>query len=213
MLRIEILTVLLTFFTISSVFSQTKLYVHPDADNYVAKTESVAILPFDVQVKLRPQQLKDFTKEQIVEMNKAEAIDIQRSLFSWFLKREHNLDVLSIYNTNIELTKAGIDIHNLSSYTPSDLGKILNVDLVIMGTFESSKPMSDLAGAALLVLLGGSYFSTQNAVVNMDFYNTEDNELVVNYYKQVNGHLGSDSQDMINRLMRKVTRRIPYTNK
>jgi hypothetical protein len=45
----------------------------------------------------------------------------------------------------------------------------------------------------------------------MDFYDTRDGELVVNYLKGVKGSLGSNSQDLINILMRKVTRRIPYT--
>lgn len=209
-----ILTLFLSL-TATISFSQTKLYVHPDADSYVANTKSMAILPFDVQVKLRPKELKDFTQEQIVEMNKAEAIDIQRGMYSWFLKREQrgqsSFEVLSIQKTNAELTKAGVDIHNLSLYTPSDLGKILDVDVVIMGTFETSKPMSNAAGAAL-ALLGGAFFSTQNATANIDFYNTEDDELVVNYYKKVSGSIGTDAQDMINILMRKVTRRIPYTS-
>ena len=30
--------------------------------------------------------------------------------------------------------------------------------------------------------------------------------------KKVSGSIGSDAQDLINVLMRKVTRRIPYTN-
>ena len=80
-----------------------------------------------------------------------------------------------------------------------------------MGTFETSKPMSDAAGIAIGVLFGG-IASTNNAVCNLDFYDTRDDELVVNYLKKVSGGLGSDAQDLINVLMRKVTRRIPYTN-
>ena len=49
-----------------NINSQTKLYVHPDGDNYAANTETIAILPLRVQVKLRPKQLKDFTTEQII---------------------------------------------------------------------------------------------------------------------------------------------------
>ena len=40
-----------------------------------------------------------------------------------------------------------------------------------------------------------------------------DDELVVNYNKKVVGGLGTDAQDLINKLMRKVTRRIPYTSR
>ncbi len=95
-------------------FGQTKLYVHPDADNYAAKTKTIAILPLDVQVKLRPKQLKDFTTEQIENMEKAEALDIQKGMHSWFLTRKKRgtftKDIQTPARTNAILTKAGIDI-------------------------------------------------------------------------------------------------------
>ena len=43
------------------------------------------------------------------------------------------------------------------------------------------------------------------------FFYTEHYEKIY-YYKKVSGSIGSDAQDLINVLMRKVTRRIPYTN-
>lgn len=55
--------------------------------------------------------------------------------------------------------------------------------------------------------IGGA---TQNATVNLDFIHN-DNELIVNYYKNLKGGLGSSSDDLINILMRKASRRIPYT--
>jgi len=206
---------LLILFIGAMAFGQTKLYVHPDADNYAAKTKTIAILPLDVQVKLRPKQLKDFTTEQIENMEKAEALDIQKGMHSWFLTRKKRgtftKDVQTPARTNAILTKAGIDIHNVTEYLPSELGAILGVECVVMGSFETSKPMSDAAGIAIGVLFG-AFTATNNAVCNLDFYNVEDDELVVNYLKKISGSLGTDAQDLINILMRKVTRRIPYTN-
>lgn len=67
-------------------------------------------------------------------------------------------------------------------------------------------------GAAIgLAVLTGVMFTTNSATMNMDFISTTDDELVVNYLKKIRGTLGSDSQDLINVLMRKVSRRIPYT--
>ena len=199
----------------SPSFSQTKLYVHPDGENYAANTKSIALLPLKVQVKLRPKQLKDFTQEQIVEMQQAEALDIQKGMHSWFLTRKKrgslSINVQTPARTNALLKKAGVDIHSYDELLPSELGKILGVDCVVMGTFETSKPMSAAASIALGALFG-AFGSTQAAVANFDFYDTRDDELVVNYLKKIKGGLGSDSQDLINVLMSKVTRRIPYTN-
>ncbi|MGB7843347.1 MAG: hypothetical protein WBL21_11180 [Salinimicrobium sp.] len=205
---------LFSFLFTSVLFSQTKLYVHPDADTYVANTETIAILPLKVQVKLRPKELKDFTPEQIVEMGKNEALDIQKAMYSWFLTRKKRgsllVDVQNPTRTNALLIKNGVDIHDYDAYLPSELGAILGVETVITGSFETSKPMSNAAALGLAVLTGGM-FATNSATMNMDFTNTSDDELVVNYLKNVKGTLGSDSQDLINVLMRKVSRRIPYT--
>ncbi|TVZ28063.1 hypothetical protein JM83_3150 [Gillisia sp. Hel_I_86] len=64
--------------------------------------------------------------------------------------------------------------------------------------------MSNAAAIGLAVFMGGM-FATSAATMNMDFTNTSDNELVVNYNKKIKGTLGSDAQDLINILMRKVS--------
>ena len=208
------LTICFIFGTLSS-FSQTKLYIHPNSNKYVKNTKSIAILPLAVQVKLRPKELAALTPEQIEDMGNKEALDIQKAMHTWFLTRKQRGEfvgeVLSVMRTNALLTKAGYDIHNLNLELPSDLGKVLGVDCVVMGTFETNKPLS--SGAAIGMALLGGFGATSSAVCNLDFYNVEDDELVVNYNKKVSGGLGSDAQDLINTLMRKVTRRIPYTSR
>lgn len=207
------LTILSLLFTVT-LFSQTKLYVHPDAKMYVTKTKTIAILPLKVQVKLRPKELKDFTPEQIVDMGKNESLDIQKGMYSWFLTRKKRgtllVDVQNPTRTNALLKKNGIDIHSYQEYLPGELGEILGVEAIITGSFETSKPMSNGAAIGLAVLTGGM-FATNSATMNMDFMSTTDDELVVNYHKKIKGTLGSDAQDLINILMRKVSRRIPYT--
>jgi hypothetical protein len=209
----KIIIILILLVTTVS-FSQTKLYVHPDADDYVANTKTIAILPLRVQVKLRPKELKDFTTEQIVQMGKDEALDIQKGMHTWFLTRKKRgtllVNVQTPARTNALLKKAGIDIHSYDEYLPSELGKILGVEAIITGSYETSKPMSNGAAIGLAVLTGGM-FATNTATMNMDFMSTTDDELVVNYNKKIRGTLGSDAQDLINVLMRKVSRRIPYT--
>ena len=209
----KIVIILTLFFTVIA-FSQTKLYVHPNANEYVLNTNTIAILPLKVQVKLRPKELKEFSTEQIEEMNKNEALDIQKGMYTWFLTRKKRgtllVNVQNPTRTNALLKKNGIDIHSYDEYLPSELGKILGVETVIMGSFETSKPMSNAAGIGLLLITGGM-FATSTATMNMDFMSTTDDELVVNYNKKVKGSLGKDAQDLINILMRKVSRRIPYT--
>jgi hypothetical protein len=206
--------IILSLLFTTALLAQTKLYVHPDADTYVANTKTIAILPLKVQVNLRPNELKNFTPEQIIEMGKNESLDIQKGMYSWFLTRKKRgtmlVEVQNPIRTNALLKKSGIDIHSYDEYLPSELGEILGVETIIMGSFETSKPMSNGATIGLAVLTGGM-FATSSATMNMDFVSTTDDELVVNYLKNIKGTLGSDAQDLINILMRKVSRRIPYT--
>ena len=69
--------------------------------------------------------------------------------------------------------------------------------------------MSNAAAIGLAILgVGGA---TQNVTLNLDIIHKDD-ETVVNYLKNVKGGLGSSTDDLINILMRKATRRIPYTD-
>jgi len=210
----KLITLLTLVICVTVSNAQTKLYVHSDAKKYVANTKTIAILPLSVQVKLRPKQLKDFTPEQIIEMGRKESMDIQKAMYSWFLTRKKRgtllVDVQNPKRTNALLKKKGVDIHSYDEYLPSELGEILGVEAVITGTYETSKPMSNGAAIGLAVLTGGM-FATNSATMNVDFMSTTDDEVVVNYLKKIKGGLGSNAQDLINILMRKLSRRIPYT--
>ena len=54
-------------------------------------------------------------------------------------------------HTNALLRKAGIDIHNYSDMLPSEIGKILGVETIITGTYETDKPMSNGAAIGLAI--------------------------------------------------------------
>jgi len=205
---------LLVFFAVCLMpffmLSQTDLYVHPNADTYVANTKTIAILPLKVQVNLSLKELKDFTQEQMIAMSKNEALEIQKATYFWFLKRELKVQIQDPQKTNELLKNNGIDIHDYDTYTSSELGAILGVETIVTGTFETSKLLSNGVVVGLAVLTG--YFGpTNSTTLNMEFKSTTDNVMVVKYLKNVRGTVGSNMQDQINKLMRKVSRRIPYT--
>ena len=193
-------------------YSQTKLFVHPNAEDYVKKTNLLAVLPFSTEIKLRPKELKDFTPEQLSKMEKDEAMNIQKSMYSWFLnKKKRSKLLVNVQNprvTNAKLKDAGIDPNETYEELASKLCSILGVEAILTGTFETNKPMSGAAAIGLAVIgIGGA---TQNATINLDIIHN-DEEIVVNYLKNIKGGIGSSSDDLINILMRKTARRIPYT--
>jgi len=114
--------------------------------------------------------------------------------------------------TKALLRKKNITEKNMNKYTPKQLANILNVDVVITGDYKTTKPMSEGASLAL-GLLSGLWGSSNTATINMSVHNRKDGVLLWNYNKKVRGSIGTDSDDLINTLMRKASRRLSYTKK
>lgn len=134
-------------------------------------------------------------------------------MYSWFLNKKKKgkllVNIQSPKKTNKLLKDAGIDPNISHEELASDLSGILGVEAIITGTFETNKPMSNAAAIGLALLgVGGA---TQNVTLNLDIIHKDD-EIVVNYLKNIKGGLGSSTDDIINVLMRKTARRIPYTD-
>ncbi|TVZ58773.1 hypothetical protein NA63_1280 [Flavobacteriaceae bacterium MAR_2010_105] len=200
---------------VGAVQSQTNLYENPEFDKIAESHKIIAIVPFKTQVKLRPKQMKDMTSEQLQRLERSEGESIQSAMYSWFLKRKkrgdlQNLEIQDPRVTTAMLKKQNIDYDNIMDFTPKELANYLEVDAVISGDFETDKPMSEGASVALGLVIG-FWGSTNSATINMSVHNAVDGVLLWNYNKKVNGSLGSDSEDLINTLMRKASRRLAYT--
>jgi len=210
----KLLLFIFAIFFSNSIIGQTNLFENPDFDKIAKDHKIIGVIPFKASVTLRPKQMKDITPEQLERMEKSEGESIQSAMYSWFLKRKKrgtlSVDVQNPATTNAKLKKAGVNSDNYEEYTPSELAKILEVDAIIMGTFETNKPMSEGASVALGLLIG-FWGTTNSATINLSIYNSVDGELLVNYNKKVRGSIGSDNDDLINIIMRKASRRIAYT--
>lgn len=211
----KIYTLVICLFLFSSfAAAQTHLYEHPQIEQYIAKHKKLAILPFKTSITLRPKDMKSMSNEQLSKMEEDEGQSIQSAMHSWFLKREKNgklkVSFLDPITTNAKLKRMGVTFENFGDYTPDELADMLEVDAIIMGSFETNKPMSEGASVALGLLVG-IYGSTNKAVLNMSIYDAEDGLQIANYNKGISGTMGSSTEDLINILMRKASRRISYT--
>ncbi len=198
-----------------SVFAQTHLYENPNFEQIAKDHKIIAIIPFESSVTLRPKQMKNISPEQLDRMEKSEGESVQTGFYSWFLKREKRgqltVKVQDPNKTNALLKRNGITYENMKDYTPEEIAKLLEVDALVSGTFETNKPMSEGASIVLGALVG-FWGSTNKAVMNMYIHNAADGDVLINYNKALNGTIGSSTEDLINILLRKASRRIAYTN-
>ncbi|MDD7914959.1 hypothetical protein [Polaribacter ponticola] len=208
---------LLVLFITTCTLAQTNLYENPQFDEIAKNHKAIAILPFKATVDLRPKQMEKMTSEQFKRLELNEGKSIQTAMFSWFLKRKKRGKLTSIEiqepnRTTALLGKNNITVDNIKNYTSEELAQILGVDAIISGTYETNKPMSEGASVALGLLIG-FWGTTNSALINMSVHNAKDGVLLWNYNKKVRGSIGSSPDDLINKLMRKASRRLSYTKK
>lgn len=205
----------LALFIVSlATFGQNTFYVIPNFASIGNDHKIIAVIPFKTTISLRPKQMQKLKDGELNKMQMDESLNIQHAMYSWFLRRQQQgsmwVDIQDVATTNAILAKNGIDYDNIADHTPKEIAAILGVDAVVRGTFSTDKPMSEGASLALGLLVG-FYGTTNTAKMNMFIQNAEDGKVLVNYNKAVSGSLGSSTDQLINKLMRKCSRKIPYT--
>lgn len=210
----KLVLVFLIFLPSASANAQTRLFVDPEFQRIGNNHKIIAVIPFQVSISLRPKQMATLREGQLEKMEEDESRNIQMALYAWFLKRREQgkmwVDIQDASTTTAILSKNGVNYANIDNYTPEEIARLLNVDAIVRGTFETDKPMSEGASLALGLLVG-FWGATNQTTINMFIHNAEDGKVLVNYNKGVAGSVGSTSDQLINVVMRKASRRIPYT--
>jgi hypothetical protein len=197
--------------------AQTReIYVNPDFNRLAKDHKVVAILPFKAIVKLRPKEMERMTPEQFARLQKDEGLAVQSAMHSYFLKRkaQHDFPISfkDINTTNALLNKRNISQDELDKYTPQELAEILEVDAIITGLLVTDKPMSEGASLALGLLVG-FYGATNSGKCTININDGQTGDLMWKYEKTLSRSLGSDTNTIINTMMRKASRQLPYIGK
>lgn len=196
------------------VSAQSKaIYTNPKFDQIALHHKKLAVIPFDVTLDLRPKEREQLTKEEIAELEISEGEGVQNALHAYFLKKKasdnYRVDFQDPKRSNTLIEKQGLDPHDLGGLTTEEIAAILEVDGVISGTLNTSKPMSEGASAALGVLFG-VWGPTNAGKISISINNGADGVLLWKYDKTLSRSLGSDFNTIINAMMRKASRKFPY---
>ena len=214
------------------VMGQTKeIYTHPEFDSLTRDHNILAILPFQVMLRLKPKQMKKLEIEDLEKLEKAEGEAVQNALYTYFLNQKEKdsfkVSFQDISYTNTLLAQAGWTIDSLRTKTKKDICRKLNVDGIISGTVMTTKLMSDEAALLLTTLgtvaivglfLGGvGDFSwidgpgaTNTGSCQINVFDAKTNKLLWRYDKTLGRGLGSNTNSVINAMMRKASKKFPY---
>ena len=194
----------------------SQIYTHPDFDSLTKNHKVLAILPFEVTLRLKAKKMKKLEPEDLEKLEIAEGKAVQNSLHTYFLKQKDSFKVSfqDISKTNALLAGTGWSIDSLRSKNKFKICRQLQVDGIITGSIMTKKLMSDEAAAILLGLgllvgsLEGGPTNSGNCIIKL--YEAKAGELLWKYENALSRGLGSDTQSVINDLMRKALKNFPY---
>lgn len=225
-----ICSALIIVFSTPILYGQTtEIYTHPEFDSIAKGHTLLAILPFKVMLRLRPKAAKKLEPEDFEKLEKIEGEAVQAALQSYFLKQKEKdsfkVSFQDIHQTNAILTQAGWTDDSLRLKTTKQICRKLKVDGLISGTVMTRKLLSD-EGAAALTALGigvaalGTLFggtpewpvsgptNTGNCTINI--HEAKAGKLLWRYEKELSRGLGSNTNSIINAIMRKASKKFPY---
>ena len=188
-----------------------QVFESPKLKNAVASHQLVAILPFASKISFKKQP-KDFDAEAHVQKEIAMATSIQSSMYTFLLRKSNSYSVefQDVEKTNILLKKAGL-INKLDEVTKDELAAALGVDAVISGKFETEQTRSEAGAIVTTVLFGGLGSKTGSGSLTMVINDGKTGDMLWRFYKAMNDGVFTSSDELIDRMMRKVSRNFPYS--
>jgi hypothetical protein len=207
----QILFAALAIFALAGCGPQ--IYKSTDFSNALTRHKTVAILPAEVSIQLRPNQAKGMTAEQMEDMRLKTAYDVQEKMQGWFLRRgekyHYTVTFQDVIKTNAILKEAGIAYGDLKTTDRSKLAKVLGVDAVMQDRLNMEKPMSE--GAAVAVgLLVGAWGNTNKVATTINIHDGTSGNLLWKYDYEASGSVGSSTTRLVDALMRNATKKFPY---
>jgi len=193
-----------------ATIAQKQVFSHPQLNTIKATHKTVAILPYTVAITYKKQP-KNFSADANREQENKMSTSIQSSMYTFLLRKANKYSVTfqDPDRTNILLRKAGMS-DKLNEFTAEEIATVLGVDAVIGGRFETEQTKSEGAAIASAVLFGGLGGKTGTGTLTMTINNGTDGELLWRFFKTMDDGIMSSTDDLVEKMMRKVSRNFPY---
>lgn len=211
-MKISIL--ILFLFAASTTFAQfegaKQTYSSPNLKTEISKQKIVAILPFEASITYkRPPKNYDSSANKNEEISIAK--NLQQSIYTYLLRKSDKYSVTfqDVDRTNALLKSKGI-YDKIDQLTQDSICKILSVDAVISCIYSYEKTASEAGAIAKTILFGGVGGKTGSGALVMKIYNGRDGSLLWRFYKAMDDNVMSSTDQLMERMMRKVSRNFPY---
>jgi len=206
------LLVLCVFLTLSLTAQETakQIFESPKLKEAIAKHKIVAILPFEATISYK-RPPKNFDPAQNKEDEKKLANDLQNEMYTFLLRKQsrYTVEFQDPDKTNTLLRRAKV-FDRINEVGVDSLAAILKVDAVIKSSYSYEKTSSEGAAIAKTILFGGIGAKTGGGQLVMMIKQGSDGELLWRFSKEMNDGVFSSPNELMERMMRKVSRNFPY---
>lgn len=207
-MKTKLVFIILLFFC-TNIFAQKQIFVSPNLETAIVTQKIVAIIPFRVSIsyKRTPKNFDPISNKADEEKS---GLNMQSGMLTYLLRKQDKYSVIfqDVSRTNA-LLKAARVFDKIDEILPDSLCKILNVDAVISSTYTYEKTGSVGASIATSMIFGVAS-STGSGSLTMQIYDGKNGDLLWRFYKEMNENVYSSGDEIMERMMRKVSRNFPY---
>ncbi len=210
MKKLALAALLITSLQLHAQEGAKQIFESPKLKETIAKHKVVAILPFEAGISYK-RPPKNFDPAVNKEEEKKLSRDLQNEMFTFLLrkKEKYTVNFQDPDKTNTLLRKAGL-FDKIDETGIDSLAKLLGVDAVIKCSYSYEKTSSEGGAIVKTILFGGIGAKTGSGKLVMQIKNGVDGELLWRFSKDMNDGVFSSASELMDRMMRKVSRNFPY---
>ena len=206
---VRVLIFSLVLMLICPLYGQKGLYESSRFDELSSGHHELAIIPFFTSLELDEPNSEDESKR----LEEAEGYAVQDALETYFgrgkKKKKFSVDFQNTKNTNAILAQHEITYANIDTYTIKELSKILEVDGIISGNLDLNIQLSKGIPAEFSILdyfLGDANYGR----IGIKISDGRTGKLLWKYENEITKKSGKNTNDLIDKMMKKMTRKFPY---
>ena len=190
-------------------YGQKNIYESNRFDALSENHKVLAIIPFLTNLDLK----ENITAEERKNLEKKEGYAVQNALETYFnrgkKKKKFTIEFQNVQNTNAILAKNNIDYNNIDIHTIKELCGILEVDGIISGNLDLNILLSNGIPTEMSFMdyiLGVANYGR----IGIKISDGTTGKLLWKYEKEINKKSGKNTNDLIDGMMKKATRKFPY---
>ena len=191
------------------IFGQKDIYESDKFDELSKNHQVLAILPFFTKLDLEDSN----SKEESRRLEEIEGYAVQDALETYFgrgkKKKKFLVEFQNTDNTNAVLAQNNITYENIDTFTIRQLSEILEVDGIISGNLDTNILLSRGIPAEFSIIdyfLGDANYGR----IGIKISDGMTGKLLWKYENEITKKSGKNTEDLIDKMMKKVTRKFPY---